>query len=184
MPLFDAIKLLHKWRTNNDKVKIWKSNEKGSTNLVIAGSGEKFWNLADAEQRQGFNALCSSLWVEGVTRGESKVTLSYNRNCSDTVKYTFIAANCGRQPRTHNGERDSIESSFPGLVRCEWSITGEPTDTYNCIAWSVGETNAWYVNVAGAKFHPTDSFPIRACSVQFPIPVVLIMVSYTSANRQ
>ena len=141
---------------SNDKVKIWKSNEKGSTNLVIAGSGEKFWNLADAEQRQGFNALCSSLWVEGVTRGESKVTLSYNRNCSDTVKYTFIAANCGRQPRTHNGERDSIESSFPGLVRCEWSITGEPTDTYNCIAWSVGETNAWYVNVAGAKFHPTD----------------------------
>jgi len=40
--------------------------------------------------------------------------------------------------------RDSFTSSFPSLVGCEWSITAPKTQTYNCIAWSVGETDAWY----------------------------------------
>ena len=143
-------------RVGSDKGKIWKNSEKGSTNLVAAGVGEMRWNLADAGHRREFNALCSGLWVEGVGKGECKVTLSYGGNCSDTVKYTFIAANCGRQPRTDGSERDALERHFPGLIRCEWSITGNAARKYNCIAWSVGEDSAWYVATAGAKLHPTD----------------------------
>ena len=41
-------------------------------------------------------------------------------------------------------ERSRIEDTFPGLKRCEWSIIGELNEDYNCIAWSVGETNEWY----------------------------------------
>jgi hypothetical protein len=36
------------------------------------------------------------------------------------------------------------------------SITEGPTPRYNCIAWSVGETTAWYVDVAASKVHPSD----------------------------
>ena len=148
-------------RVGNGKAKIWKSSGKGSTNLVLAAGMGKSWSLSDSGQRQEFNALCSSLFVEGVGKGESNITLSYEApsggsDCLDTVKYTFIAADCGRQPRTDGVERSIYETSFPRLVRCEWSITEEPTPRYNCIAWSVGETAAWYVAVAESKVHPSD----------------------------
>ena len=35
-----------------------------------------------------------------------------------------------------------------GLVGCEWSVTGEATISYNCIAWTVGITDKW-VNAIG-----------------------------------
>lgn len=139
-------------RIGNDKAKVWKSNMKGSANLVVDAGGEKRWNLADSSQRQDFVALCSCLWVEGVRNGESRITLSYEaplggNDCSDTVKYTFISANCGRQPRTDITERSIIEGRFPGLVRCEWSITGGPSKYYNCLAWAVGKTDVWVNDV-------------------------------------
>jgi len=66
---------------------------------------------------------------------------------SGRVRYTFIAADCGNQPRTDNGQRQRFENAFPNLVRCEWSITGEATNRYNCIAWSIGETDWWYARI-------------------------------------
>jgi len=64
---------------------------------------------------------------------------------SDQVNYTFIASDCGDQPRTDNGQRGRLESSFPGLVRGEWSITDNRLKLeYNCIAWSVDESSRWY----------------------------------------
>ena len=135
-------------RIGNDKAKVWKSNMKGSANLVVDAGGEKRWNLADSSQRQDFVALSSCLWVEGVRNGESQVTLSYRGNCSDTVKYTFIAANCGRQPRTNNGERNGFEELFSDLlIHCEWSITGAASKYYNCLAWAVGITDVWVNDV-------------------------------------
>ena len=74
--------------------------------------------------------------------------------CADTVKYTFIGAICGRQPTP--GERTGAKATWPNLVHCEWSITAEATAVYNCIAWSVGETNAWYVDVEAHRMHPYD----------------------------
>ncbi len=133
----------------NANAKVWKDAEKGSANLVLAGSGNKIWNLANAGEKAEFLNLCSSLWVEGVNSGTCNLSLSYkdtagNEICSDKVKYTFISADCGRQPKTDTNERNDAKSTFPSLVHCEWSITAEATPVYNCIAWSVGETTAWY----------------------------------------
>jgi len=71
---------------------------------------------------------------------------------SDQVNYTFIAADCGDQPRTEgehypgagDSQRSAFEGAFRDLRRCEWSITAGYHTTYNCIAWSVDETNSWY----------------------------------------
>ncbi|MGI6494604.1 MAG: DUF7689 domain-containing protein [Kiritimatiellia bacterium] len=137
----------------NAKAAIWKDAEKGSANLVLAGPGDKTWNLSDAGQKADFLSLCSSLLVEGVDGGTCDIKLSYKDTfgteiCSDKVKYTFIAADCGRQPTTTAtpSQRVRFEGVFPKLERCEWSITDNnfPNRTYNCIAWSVGESGIWY----------------------------------------
>jgi hypothetical protein len=128
--------------------KVWKSATKGSSNLVLA-SGSKTWNLADPNQRSEFQSL---KYVEGVNTGGGNIVLKYNASGAeihrDTVKYTFIAADCGRQPKTSGSlnERDFATDplNFPSLVHCEWSITAEANSVYNCIAWSVDETNFWY----------------------------------------
>lgn len=135
------------------KAKVWKDAEKGSANLLLAGPGDKTWNLADAGQKADFVSLCSSLWVEGVDSGTCDIKLSYKDTsgteiCSDKVKYTFIAADCGRQPKTDPpNERNDAKSTFPNLVHCEWSITAEATPVYNCIAWSAGISDRWFEQV-------------------------------------
>ena len=135
---------------DNAKAKIWRASCKGSTNLVLAGGGTRTWHLSNSVERTEFVSLCSGgLWVEGVDVGSCEIRLSYagpsgGDVCSDKVKYMFIAADCVRQPKTDDGERGQVEATFPGLVHCEWSITAEKTSAYNCIAWSVGETNCWY----------------------------------------
>ena len=78
--------------------------------------------------------------------GTSNLTVEYrdpdnNLICSDTVTYTLIAAVCGRQPTP--SERSTFQGWFPHPVHCEWSITAEATRAYNCIAWSVGNTEEW-----------------------------------------
>lgn len=40
------------------------------------------------------------------------------------------------------GER--IEGWFPRLKAEGYSITSDPTATYNCIAWALGRTDAWW----------------------------------------
>ncbi len=132
------------------KAKIWKHPEKGSANLIVAGAGQKTWNLANGAERTDFLNLCSKLQVEGVEDGACQVTLTFKDAsgtvvCSDAVNYTFIAADCGRQPKTDApDERTGYKNAFQKLVHTEWSITAESTGTYNCIAWSVGETGTWY----------------------------------------
>jgi len=41
------------------------------------------------------------------------------------------------------GEETSLSSHFPKLVSGDWCVTGPATGTYNCIAWSVGDTSQW-----------------------------------------
>jgi len=133
-------------------MRVWKSPEKGAGNDVLVTVQEKGWDLSDPIQRQAFEQIKENLWIEGI---------EYNSKCwleveykkqeggqwkvvgSDRVKYTFIAADCGNQPRTDNGQRNRIEGLFPRLVRCEWSITAPANPQYNCIAWSVGITDRW-----------------------------------------
>ncbi len=130
--------------------KIWKDGAKGSSNLVLA-SGSKTWDLSIESQRNEFNDLCSGLHVEGVNTGSGNIVLKYKLSGTDVhfdkVNYTFIAADCGDQPRTDNGQRGRLEGAFP-LVRCEWSITHNTlTNAYNCIAWSVDDLNHWWTKV-------------------------------------
>jgi len=130
--------------------KVWKSATKGSSNLVLA-SGSKTWDLSNSGEKSEFLSLCSSgLYVEGISTGSGNIVLQYKdtsatmRHC-DTVKYTFIAADCGDQPKTSTSQRSDFEGAFPNLKRCEWSITHNVrTMSYNCIAWSVDETGVWY----------------------------------------
>jgi len=89
---------------------------------------------------------------------------------SDQVNYTFIAADCGDQPRTDNGQRGRLEGWFPSLLRCEWSVTGGTTLTYNCIAWSAGLTHRWvdptiFIPGVGHVAEAWDSYGVRHVSI-------------------
>jgi hypothetical protein len=39
---------------------------------------------------------------------------------------------------------EGIESVFPRLQGAAWSVSGQPDDVYNCIAWAVGVTTDWW----------------------------------------
>ena len=41
-------------------------------------------------------------------------------------------------------QKANINGWFPDIVECEWSVLAGASGTYNCIAWSVGETTVWY----------------------------------------
>jgi hypothetical protein len=43
-----------------------------------------------------------------------------------------------------------IEAAFPNLQACNWQITSEPDEMYNCIAWAIGQTRRpWWPNEFG-----------------------------------
>lgn len=132
--------------------KIWKSAQKGASSgtdsqLLLAAGTTKIWDLSDSTERNEFNSL-GTLFMEGIGSGSETLTIKYkddkgNEVTSDTINYTFIAANCGNQPLLDY--RGSYEQAFPLLERCEWSITGSFSNIYNCIAYSVGETDRHYL---------------------------------------
>jgi len=144
--------------------KIWKTGTKGSSNLLVPADGNKTWDLSDPDQKDEFLSLSFgvSLFVEGINTDTGNITLTYkasdNDIHSDSVKYTFIAADCGRQPKTDSPDERTIAESIGNLTHCEWSITDD-TDTppyYNCIAYSVGETTNWYSRTEGTMAHQYD----------------------------
>ena len=49
---------------------------------------------------------------------------------------------------------------FPNLDAEGWERTSEPTPTYNCIAWAVGESQRWWWPERGSYW--PDGFPRRA----------------------
>ena len=134
---------------NNGKV--WKNAEKGASSgtnsqLLLAAGAIKIWDLSDSTQRNEFNSL-GTLFMEGVGGGNETFTVKYKDDkgveiVSDSINYTFIAANCGNQPTKELKTNDFARLD---LVGCEWSVLSSTrTSTYNCIAWSVGENNVWY----------------------------------------
>ena len=42
-----------------------------------------------------------------------------------------------------------IEETFPLITRAGYSITSEPTDEYNCIAWIFQDTTRWWSHLEG-----------------------------------
>ena len=141
-----------------DSAAIWKSKTKSAENLVVSPGGEKSWDLRNAPERTVFYAIKDSLFVEGVASGECEVEFKYKhdsgKEIADVVKYTFIAANCYQQSsaeimiKQEDGslitEKARFKNDHPNLVGCEWSLSRNEPDSYNCLAFSVGETN-WIV---------------------------------------
>lgn len=137
------------WRTNT-KARVWSDSGKGAANAVVTDSTYKMWRLYDETERSDFNDKKSHLFVEGyLDVGNTLLTAEFRPPEGavldyDRVKCNFIAATCGDQPTPD--QRIRFEQEFPNLIHCEWSITdqGYPNDAYNCIAWSVGESDIWY----------------------------------------
>jgi hypothetical protein len=142
-------------------LRVWSSYTKGSGTDILTNQ-QKTWDLSDPSQLADFNNLRSILYVEGCLDNVSSLTVEYENEkgvlaSSDVVKYTFIAATCGRQPtRDERFGLNGLEMALRNLVPCEYSITGEIDSTYNCIAWSVGETDKWYENVRNSSQYPPN----------------------------
>jgi hypothetical protein len=132
---------------SNASAQVWKSATKGAGNKILTGStyqpdtdgnGKKTWDLSNPTQRQDFNSVKDSLYVEGRDEGTATLKVKYQNEATeveDTINYTFIAATCGEQPDALT--RLQREAIFPALVGCEYSITAPQSLDYNCIAWSV-----------------------------------------------
>ncbi len=162
-------------KRSNTNLRVWSSQAKGADKQILVATNEKIWDLSVTGQPAEFNNVKNNLWVEGYESGSANLTVEYQNPSNniidyDTVKYTFIAAICGDQPKTEGPpeapphhidpntgkvytQREAFEGvggAFPLLVRSEWSITDnrvisyEDPGAYNCIAWSVGITNNFY----------------------------------------
>ncbi|MBQ7551260.1 MAG: hypothetical protein IJT04_07015 [Bacteroidales bacterium] len=144
---------------NNGKV--WKSATKGvssgvNSQLLLDAGATKVWDLSNVAQRNEFNSI-GTVYIEGVGNGDATFTIKYKDDtgaeiASDHISYTFIAADCGNQPLVH--QKTALLNAFPGLVGCEWSVTGEASILYNCIAWTVGITNMWVnkIGITGPRY--------------------------------
>lgn len=155
--------------TLSGNLKVYNSANKRPQNLVIlVGQPEtetKSWNLGNETERNQISALLENgLFVEGITgkpvpdivvTGFASLTLTLKDTEGTVVStqsstLTLIAATCGHgMPITEVWplevtERNALQTSFPELIGCEWSKTGNASESYNCIAWSVGETNRNY----------------------------------------
>jgi len=145
---------------NNEAVRVWKSPQKGAGNEVLTGSphqpdtegnGKKTWDLSDPGERQEFNSVKGSLYVEGVQLGTALLAVTYTSGqteVADQITYTLIAATCGLDagvPQPGAQRRADLQRDYPGLLGCEWSVTDpkpEEGSNYDCVAWSVGRTDA------------------------------------------
>lgn len=127
---------------------VWKNSTKGAANLIVAPGAEKTWDLTNSTQRSDFIAVCGSLFTEGVlprTSGNLALEYRLTSTLDDKIKYNLVAATCGTQPTP--AQRVGFEADFPSIIHCEWSVTANADPVYNCIAWTVDETNVWYNDV-------------------------------------
>jgi hypothetical protein len=135
-------------KRDNPQLRVWCSPNKEASSAILLDESEKTWSLAKEEERKRFENIKGNLWVEGCGKGSSGLAAQYSYHAerydsSDWVKFTFLSANCGRQP-TPNEEDVLMGGMGLPLVGCEFSITGERDKKYNCIAWSVGEDTVIY----------------------------------------
>jgi hypothetical protein len=151
-------------KRSNEKLRVWRYATKGLEGQDIAGAkvlveaDEKVWDLSNNASRDDFLAVSGgSLWVEGygsAKEGTASLTLTWDSGLPSVhpgggtlkytaeVKYHFFAAVAGRQPTPK--ERKDLGDAFSKLVHGEWSVLGNETPVYNCIAWTVGEQNVNY----------------------------------------
>lgn len=49
-----------------------------------------------------------------------------------------------------------VASAFPGLVAGDWCVLQSPTPTFNCYAWSVGDTTQWIDSQVDSRYGDND----------------------------
>jgi len=67
------------------------------------------------------------------------------------------ACNCatiGRDPTAV--EKSAANSLYPNLVDGDWCVTAPATPTYNCIAWTIGDTSKWIWNEVDTVYGDND----------------------------
>jgi hypothetical protein len=58
---------------------------------------------------------------------------------------------CGSSGGATNEEWDSVRVDFPNLTRDRICKTGNATETYNCLAWTLNDTSRWWWSEADAN---------------------------------
>ena len=146
---------------------------KRTENLVCKNGWGRVYSLGNQENLMRFGPGFL-LMAEGRAKGEGYVELRfhapYGKVISDRVKYTCIAADCGDQPWVppagvqfnSDGEliffrnQQLVSGSYLNLIGCEWSVIGDASKFYNCVAWSVGKTNVAFEGVVHDGNIPVD----------------------------
>jgi len=136
--------------------RVWKSATKGTGNEVLTDQQEIVWDLRVPAERAEYYSIRENLWVEGYAEGEFQLIGELRRPddvtlVSDPVKYTFIAAICAPPPagQPTPAERVEVQGVLPRIVHCEWCLELRWAPAYNCISWSVGETDVFYHSTPG-----------------------------------
>lgn len=76
----------------------------------------------------------------------------------DQVCTVMRACNCSaigaRNPTS--SEESSLSTAFPRLVSGDWCVSAPATPTYNCIAWSIGNTSNWIWDEVDSVYGDND----------------------------
>ncbi|HOX39202.1 MAG TPA: hypothetical protein PL033_14555 [Candidatus Brocadiia bacterium] len=147
-------------------VRAW--SELGAQNLICDAGQTRIWELPS--KRAEFDAFNGRIYIEGVADNRKGDILYFYRDKGNYPRggylksYASVGAVCGVQPGTEpfsipfldkygthiadvtgNDHRQLIKNTFKKLIDCEWSIIKNFwTLQYNCIAFSVDETDKWY----------------------------------------
>ncbi len=76
----------------------------------------------------------------------------------DQVRTVMRACNCSaigaRNPTS--GEESTLSAAFPRLISGDWCVSAPATPTYNCIAWSIGNTSRWIWDEVDSVYGDND----------------------------
>ncbi len=53
-----------------------------------------------------------------------------------------------------------IDNSFPNIGAYGYTVTSNPSDDYNCIAWAVGDTTSWWSHLSGYYWPIAERSPL------------------------
>lgn len=53
-----------------------------------------------------------------------------------------------------------IDDAFPGLAAESYTITSEPNEAYNCIAWAAGDQTTWWSHASGYRWPSAGRTPL------------------------
>ena len=119
-------------------LKLWKTKNKGDSNILIGDSNPKEWSI----NAQGNNSevLNTTLYVEGVDFDKKGIMIINVGDVTRKLEYATCSVG-GKDDQPSATERKAYRC-FENLIDCEWCVLRGykkkyPSDYYNCIAFSV-----------------------------------------------